>query len=577
MIRPRILFSATLATAAVCLGLGEIAFAQSRGTQLTREGARVLANKDVGSERWALGLNEDGSATGNVFRLGGAPPAFLFCAPLGDSDFACSGADACVSGGQQRGIQASPDGRRILVNKDVGSERWAITLNLSDGTVTGNVFRSDGGPPAFLTCEPASGGSLDCYGSEECRSDRCIDGYTFIANVTLPSDFFTPPTPCGSQYTFIANVALPALFFVPNRPTLSVESLPTASLPSGQLATLQFSAPSLLTSLLLTFQTDAAPIGLVGLDLPDGPVTLDYTGEQNPASPLRPFRASPFPRGLVVVDLPQSPIRPARGGTHSVTIGNPSGSPAAVRGSLIVNKRPETSSGRLDLRFYFVAIDGISAATAPADPGVQAVLDALRSILANAAITIGQVSFYDYPSDRALELTVIDTSPAGDSDADGIADEAEELFALPRPMGNRTLDLFVIRDFIPAATIGFAGAIPGPALVPPGEGSGVIVALFAEFPSTPQQAVPLAQTIAHEAGHYLGLYHPTEGTGIHGDPLLDTPFCGPLITLGDAGKLDCPDVLNLMFGTNFVGIGAPQFEVTADQRYVLQRHPLVYQ
>ena len=30
---------------------------------------------------------------------------------------------------QSRGVQFTPDGKRTLVNKDVGSERWAITLN----------------------------------------------------------------------------------------------------------------------------------------------------------------------------------------------------------------------------------------------------------------------------------------------------------------------------------------------------------------------------------------------------------------------------------------------------------------
>src|SRR4030095_4867700 len=51
------------------------------------------------------------------------------------------------------GIQITPEGKRTLVNKDVGSERWAITENADDGSVTGNVFRSDGGPASFVFCE----------------------------------------------------------------------------------------------------------------------------------------------------------------------------------------------------------------------------------------------------------------------------------------------------------------------------------------------------------------------------------------------------------------------------------------
>src|SRR5262245_1237489 len=64
--------------------------------------------------------------------------------------------DARAQGiGRQSGVQISPDGKRVLISKDVGDERWAITLN-DDNTVTGNVFPQDGGPPQFVWCEPAA-------------------------------------------------------------------------------------------------------------------------------------------------------------------------------------------------------------------------------------------------------------------------------------------------------------------------------------------------------------------------------------------------------------------------------------
>src|SRR5262245_44950660 len=43
----------------------------------------------------------------------------------------------------QSGTQTTPNGRYTLISKDVAGERWAITLNLRDGSVTGNVFRTD--------------------------------------------------------------------------------------------------------------------------------------------------------------------------------------------------------------------------------------------------------------------------------------------------------------------------------------------------------------------------------------------------------------------------------------------------
>ena len=61
------------------------------------------------------------------------------------------------------------DGRRTLISKDVGSDRWAITFNGDDQTVTGNVFRAGGGDPAFVWCSETSNDGnqlvLSCIGA----------------------------------------------------------------------------------------------------------------------------------------------------------------------------------------------------------------------------------------------------------------------------------------------------------------------------------------------------------------------------------------------------------------------------
>ncbi len=189
--------------------------AADRGIQFTPSGDQVLANKDVGTDRWAITLHDaDGAVTGNVFRGDGGLPAFIACNPLAqDNSFACFGADPCSAGGTQRGIQRTPDGKRVLVNKDVGPDRWAIALNEADQTVIGNVFRADGSP-AFIVCTPLAGdNSFSCSGADGCTVEPCTDQFTFIDNVTLPANFFEVPVPCTEQFTFIANVMLPDDFF----------------------------------------------------------------------------------------------------------------------------------------------------------------------------------------------------------------------------------------------------------------------------------------------------------------------------------------------------------------------------
>jgi len=101
--------------------------------------------------------------------------------------------------GATTGVQWTRDRDATLINKDVGTERWAITYRLSDGRVTGNVFRSDGGPPAFLDCNRTSAtdtdATFDCFGADACAAAPCpTSQYTLIqSGISLPLSFFFPP------------------------------------------------------------------------------------------------------------------------------------------------------------------------------------------------------------------------------------------------------------------------------------------------------------------------------------------------------------------------------------------------
>jgi hypothetical protein len=219
-----------ISTVLTVVGLEVSAHAQS-GVQVTRDGRRTLISKDVGGERWAITRNEDGTVTGNVFRLDGGEPQFIWCEELsregGQVRLRCSGSESCDAWSvigevtlpesffappaaesatfslaaeqtQQAGpagVQTTPDSKRTLVSKDVGGERWAITRHADDGTVTGNVFSPGGGEPQFVWCEQRGQGGPDlafgCYGASRCAAAPCDpSAWTFIADVNLPASFF---------------------------------------------------------------------------------------------------------------------------------------------------------------------------------------------------------------------------------------------------------------------------------------------------------------------------------------------------------------------------------------------------
>ncbi len=257
---PKIGLRATVVVAGVAALVGLVQAQDSResGLQITPDELRTLISKDVGTERWAITRNaDDNSVTGNVFFPSGGDPLFVFCEQTGTSGadllLDCFGADPCGGtpcGGAQwtplaevtlpesfflptsaedallvdalasaaaalesgtqltreSGLQVTPDDKRTILSKDVGSERWAITRNLSDGSVTGNVFFPEGGDPLFVFCEQTgtSGDDLnfDCFGSDVCEVAPCPgDLWSSLASVTLAESFFLPdsdvpgPTP----------------------------------------------------------------------------------------------------------------------------------------------------------------------------------------------------------------------------------------------------------------------------------------------------------------------------------------------------------------------------------------------
>ena len=117
---------------------------------------------------------------------------------------------------------------------------------------------------------------------------------------------------------------------------------------------------------------------------------------------------------------------------------------------------------------------------------------------------------------------------------------------------------------------GIAGDIPGPLVAT--RRSGVLVSTLlsagtdGEFNANEVRI--LAETLAHETGHYLGLFHPVEITFDTWDSLSDTPECD--------GEFSCVKEMedHLMFPFPVCGLATctPQNIVTDQQGQVVNRH-----
>ncbi|MEW6271858.1 MAG: hypothetical protein AB1689_21455 [Thermodesulfobacteriota bacterium] len=196
---------------------------------------------------------------------------------------------------RESGIQLSPQSNRYFISKDVGQERWAITYNLDDKTVTGNVFPLDGGAPTFLTCDitrveqapnPADAQYfLSCRAAAPCASAPCTaDQWSPPIEVPPIKGSFLLPT--DTRATYAGNV----------QPIYNV-SCATSAVCHGNGA--QYVVLSAATSYENTFLVESNGVnGMQGpFIVPFDPAgsflfrKLDGTG----AGEIMPYNGSPLP------------------------------------------------------------------------------------------------------------------------------------------------------------------------------------------------------------------------------------------------------------------------------------------
>ncbi|MCK6530741.1 hypothetical protein L6R50_25340 [Myxococcota bacterium] len=201
-------------------------------------------------------------------------------------------------------------------------------------------------------------------------------------------------------------------------------------------------------------------------------------------------------------------------------------------------------AGILDVVCYFVSGSGLTASQAQTSSSFGTMLSNVESILSQASVALGDVSYRDVSTSSYSTVSSYD--------------EFHDLLRETTDQG-RALNLVFVSRFNSEfeGVLGVAGGIPGPAAFH-GEGSsGVVIALSGTDWGT------LAVTTAHESAHYLGLFHPVETVAGYYDPLPDTAECTyPCNGNGITG--------NLMWPVNYGGQA-----LTSDQEWVLLRHPLV--
>ena len=194
------------------------------------------------------------------------------------------------------------------------------------------------------------------------------------------------------------------------------------------------------------------------------------------------------------------------------------------------------AKGALDVAIYLVTTTGLTSGSAPNDPDLNRVVQRFAADFARGGICLQTVTFYNLPgwAQSRYHITTVGSAEVADPCSD-----YRQLFTLAQA-GN-TVNLFFVdqindSDGPPGLqTIGFDGAIPAPTTASGTVAGGAIVSISDLNSGGCGSGFSLgcgpdviAETAAHESGHSLGLFHPSEADGSSGDSfdgLEDTPQC----------------------------------------------------
>ena len=228
---------------------------------------------------------------------------------------------------------------------------------------------------------------------------------------------------------------------------------------------------------------------------------------------------------------------------------------AGIKLTVIKKRSPRvTVGGAMDLNVILVGSKNVAASRTPVG---QRNLDTLFTAVANfyaqptVNVKIGAIRVYEWGCPEGGEIfSDVDLDDPYADNAVGAMFETGSKIVQSDSEG-KALNIFLVSTISSSLStstmhiVGLSGGITGPMI----NGTGTSGLVFSSFnkldefnPNCPSAPCPLstqdeafeemAETIAHELGHYLGLKHPSERDGTSHDRVLDTPICTKTQSIG---------------------------------------------
>ena len=220
----------------------------------------------------------------------------------------------------------------------------------------------------------------------------------------------------------------------------------------------------------------------------------------------------------------------------------------------MVTKHTDVGSGLLDVNIVIVGGARLSQSE------LDATVDRMDAVWAGGGgPNVGEITLYELDGSSFLNYA-----------------DSNDLRTTELPGANpQSINLFIIDDYADEpGTLGEAGGIPGPLGLSRVDGAGVIVALDGHrLNDGTLDVTTMGETMAHEVGHQVGLFHTTEYDGTTTESLDDTADCPANADTNNDGEYtaeECADYdgRNFMF---WVAGNFTQDDVSAEQALVLSQ------
>ncbi|MBL8601692.1 MAG: hypothetical protein JNK72_07200 [Myxococcales bacterium] len=434
------------------------------------------------------------------------PPMPVDIGPLGEgqqgerceSDNECA-SGVCVTGGDFRricSVRCAVDDTCFLIG---GNYNCAVERPEGDASRARAVCAISNTPPADA---PAP-----CEADSACTSNLCVDGHCSL--ICTDDSQCTAGLRCGAvaglgggvracRPTPISGVTVEdfALFQGDSRVDQGTAELKLVA-PSDTVSVTWITQDTAGSNLFAAVSRVTSPSNRALVDLR----TFSYLNEQ-------PIRTLPARFQVGVALLPSSntlDVEPGLYRSQHILLNN-QGSAVTTRGLRAIARVKRAPGGRvtpgwtLRVRFVFVGLSSITAATAQTNARLAAGLREMTRIFAQVGVNLQVTNYDDISGPTAQRLAIIDSRA-----------ELQEAYTLTSPFSGDVLPIIMVRGISSSAglenAIGIAGSIAGPPGIHGTVQSGVVVG----WESTQGFGRDvLAITMAHECGHFLGLWHTRE-------------------------------------------------------------------